>query len=179
MPPLTASRRRYGLRTISGYRRGITQGGAAFPTEFSVQLDGCSAFWAGGEERRPAIRTEFAPFPIFAAAFRTASRPFPLRPCRPRDATTTDGYARARIADASASDDSGEPRFDADTDAGGSTRTNVAELSAKVRTGRHQATSSRNSGIKPQVLRLEQAPLVKSNTAFQLLPQNRFRLLLR
>ena len=30
------------------------------------------AFWADGEEGRPATRTEFAPFPIVPAAFRTA-----------------------------------------------------------------------------------------------------------
>ena len=72
MPPLTASRRRFGLGIISSCWRGITQGDAAFSAEFFVWLDGCSAFCAGGEEGRPAIRTEFAPFPIFAAAFRTA-----------------------------------------------------------------------------------------------------------
>jgi hypothetical protein len=77
MPPLTTSRRRYGLSTISCCRRGITQSGAAFSAEFFIRLDGCAAFWASSDKSRSAIRTEFAPFPIVAAAFRTAHT-FPL-----------------------------------------------------------------------------------------------------
>src|SRR6516162_8417652 len=77
MPPLTASRGRCRLGTISGCRRGITQGGAAFTAKAFVRLDGCATFRAGGEEGRPAFRTEFAPLPIFAAAFGTAHT-FPL-----------------------------------------------------------------------------------------------------
>ena len=77
MPPLTASRRRYELRTINGCRRGNTQGGAAFSAKAFVRLDGCATFGACGEEGRPAFRTELAAFSIFAAAFRTAHT-FPL-----------------------------------------------------------------------------------------------------
>ena len=69
MPPLTDGRCRYGLGTISGCWRGITQTAAAFTAKAFVRLDGCATFGAGGEEGRPAFRTEFAPFPIFAAAF--------------------------------------------------------------------------------------------------------------
>jgi hypothetical protein len=72
MPPLTASRHRYGLRTVSGCWPGITQGGATFSAEALIPLDGGAAFWAGCDKGCPATRTEFAPFPIFAAAFRTA-----------------------------------------------------------------------------------------------------------
>src|SRR5262249_46831236 len=46
-----------------------------FTTEAFVRLNRCAAFWAGRDEGCPAIRTEFAPFPIIAAAFGTAHIP--------------------------------------------------------------------------------------------------------
>src|SRR5229473_4318366 len=72
MPPLTASRRRYGCGICSGRRRCLTQRGAAFTAEAFAQLDGSAAFGARGDEGCPASRTEFAPFSIIAATFRTA-----------------------------------------------------------------------------------------------------------
>jgi hypothetical protein len=44
--------------------------GATFSAESFVRLDG-AAFWAARGEGLSATRTEFAPFPIIAAAFRT------------------------------------------------------------------------------------------------------------
>jgi hypothetical protein len=76
MPPLTVTRDCYGCRNSRrGCRRGITQGGPAFTAEAFVRLDRGAAFWAEGNKGCPAIRTEFAPFPIIAATLRTAHIP--------------------------------------------------------------------------------------------------------
>jgi hypothetical protein len=72
MASLAASRRCYGCGICSGCRRCLTQCGAAFTAEAFAQLDGSAAFGARGNEGCPASRTEFAPFAIIAAAFRTA-----------------------------------------------------------------------------------------------------------
>jgi hypothetical protein len=55
--------------------RGSTYSRAAITAEFFVRLDRCAAFWASGCEEDPAIRTEFTPLAIIAAAFRTAHIP--------------------------------------------------------------------------------------------------------
>src|SRR5215470_14830509 len=67
-----------------GARRGTWRGcanrGAAFATEAFVWLEWCAAFWTRGDEWCPAACTEFAPFAIITATFRTAHiAPFWLR----------------------------------------------------------------------------------------------------
>src|SRR5215472_18259120 len=72
MPPLPASRCRYGCTTSnSGCRRSITQGGAAFTAESFAGLVGSAALGTQGGERYAATRTEFASLPIIAATFGT------------------------------------------------------------------------------------------------------------
>jgi hypothetical protein len=53
-------------------RRRCANSSAAFSTEFFVRLNGCVAFWAGGDKGYAATSAEFAPLSIVAAAFRTA-----------------------------------------------------------------------------------------------------------
>jgi hypothetical protein len=50
----------------------IIQSGAALAAKLFTRLGGRVALWARSGERRPATRTEFAPFLIVHAAFRAA-----------------------------------------------------------------------------------------------------------
>ena len=64
MPALPLSRT---ARVSSSTNNGTPTARFTTASEFFVRLDGCAAFWTIGNEGCPAIRTEFAPFPIFCA----------------------------------------------------------------------------------------------------------------
>jgi len=69
MPPLAASRRRYGCGMNRGCWHCITQGSATFAAEAFARLVCGATLRAGDDERCATSRTEFAPFAIIAATF--------------------------------------------------------------------------------------------------------------